>query len=303
MPNETRSGDGQLNASDLSRSREFLPHKSIELGISVLQSLATGGPRGVRELSRQLDASKSTVHRILSAFELHQFVQFDEITNRYSVGPGLLTLVANYRSTDPLLYAATPSLESLSTATGETVELSILTGAHRMTIFQLASRSDLRYATGVGRLAPLHAGSTGRVLLSLLSEDELDRHIERMSFDALTKNTVTDPVEFRAKVISARDENGAASWEEGIEGVAGCSVPIKHPLAGIAAIGVYGPTARFTTEKVSEYFALLHEAARDVEQRLDELKSTGNGVVQRSSRFERAADQSPLDEMSAAERR
>lgn len=256
-------------SNDRSRLSTTARQKTVELGIAILQELGReAGPRGVRDLARTMDSNKSTLHRILTTLEARQIVQFDPKTECYALGPGLLALVGAYTQRDALIRAASDPMLELFRKTGETVELSIIMDYQRMTIHQLESRQDLRYASGVGRLYPLHAGSTGRVLLSMLDRAALRDHLDHLGMEALTPNTITDKQKLLDQIDLARKNRYAASWEEGFSGVAGCSVPLRGGINPSAALGVYGPASRFTTSLVHDYVALLREATARIEATL-----------------------------------
>ena len=256
-------------SDDSSSSPTTARQKTLELAIAVLRELGgEAGPRGVRDLARAMNSTKSTLHRILTTFEAHQIVQMDPRSERYALGPGLLALVGAYTQRDALIRAANGPMLALYRQTGETVELSVIMDYRRMTIHQLESQQDLRYASGVGRLYPLHAGSTGRVLLSMLDPSALREHLEHMTLDPLTPNTITDQRILLEKVALARDNQYAASWEEGFPGVAGCSVPLRGGINPNAALGIYGPATRFTESSVNEYVELLRKATEQIEATL-----------------------------------
>lgn len=272
MQGVNHGADGRTAASASVASAgvdaRLIPHKTVALGVAMLRELADEGPLGVRELGRRFSVGRSTVHRILGTYEVFQIVEFDETSRRYELGPGLLSLVQGYNERDMLIRSAAPLMAQVFQQTGETIELSRLVGRGRMTIYQLESESDLRYSSEVGKLYPLGAGSTGRVLLACLSPDLLEDHLLHLTFEPLTQNTITDPIAFRRSVDDARRNGWAASWEEGIIGVAGCSVPIRGYSAGPAAIGIYGPAARFTQPIVEAHIQLLKGLASTVDRLL-----------------------------------
>ena len=51
---------------------------------------------GVTEIAQRLGLSKAVVHRILASFRAKGFVELDESTRRYSLGPKILFLGLTY---------------------------------------------------------------------------------------------------------------------------------------------------------------------------------------------------------------
>jgi DNA-binding IclR family transcriptional regulator len=130
-----------------------------------------------------------------------------------------------------LAQAAGPALERLRDKTGESVQLFVSEGGHRVCIVSLESPHSLRTIVAVGASLPMDKGSAGRVL----SCDP----------DAL-----------------------ARGWTESVEerelGVASVSAPVYLDGAVVAALSVSGPIERTTRAPGELYAPLVVEAAREV---------------------------------------
>jgi IclR family acetate operon transcriptional repressor len=262
--------DADQNAADpaLRRTSPPVGSRTVEQTVAVLQKLAGDGPGGVRELARDLDISKTSVHRILASLELSEMVVFQPETQLYALGPGFLTLLAGFNQRNQLIHAARTPVRRLHDETGETVEISVIVSHSRMILYSEESRFQLRYASMVGALYPIYSGSTGRTLLSTCTDEELDDHIANISFAPLSERTITDPAEFRRKVLETRERGYEVSWQESYEGVAGCSMPVRCRSPRHVALGIYGPSSRFTQERIDDYLNLLRSAVAEIEHEL-----------------------------------
>jgi IclR family KDG regulon transcriptional repressor len=264
----TSNDNHSRQAPSSARPRSVQGSRTVEQTMMILQRLATEGPGGVRELERHLGISKSTVHRILSALESSEMVVFRFDTQSYEIGPGFLTLLSAFNQRNELINAARGPVHELHRQTGETVEISVIVAHSRLILYAMESDLPLRYASLVGSLNPLHSGSTGRTLLATCTDAELDEHIASMSFDPVSPRTITDRALFREKVLETRDRGYEASWEESYEGLAGCSVPVACRSPRNVALGIYGPSSRFTEEGLQGYVKLLRGAAAEIEHKL-----------------------------------
>jgi DNA-binding IclR family transcriptional regulator len=131
----------------------------------------------------------------------------------------------------PVWAAARPALVWLHEQTGESVQLFVRDGEHRVCVDSIESLRELRTIVPVGARLPLAVGSAGRVLSGA--------------------------------------GNGKA-WVQSVgereEGVASVSAPV-HDRSGhvVAAVSVSGPIQRTSRKPGDRYGALVAEAARQVE--------------------------------------
>ncbi|NJC23645.1 DNA-binding IclR family transcriptional regulator [Arthrobacter pigmenti] len=239
----------------------------VDQALVVLKDVCgSSEPRGVRELSRDLGYSKSTVQRILSSLFVAGLVSVDEASRKYTVGPAALTLAWQYTTSSNLVSAAAGIAEALAVKTGETVSVSTLTDNKRVTVYEAESPHQLRLSTGVGRPHSLLAGATSRVLLSLLTPEERKLAIERAISEGVAEGRhQVEPAELEERVQVAAVERMAISHGEWIDGAVGLSVPIGRHGDDLAALSIYGPAIRISEETVSEFITALSEAAKTIQ--------------------------------------
>jgi DNA-binding IclR family transcriptional regulator len=142
--------------------------------------------------------------------------------------------------------ATRQSLESLATESRETVTLTVPgRGPSYEVIHQVDAPRAVRAHDWLVDHQPLHATSTGKLLLAELEESELQRFLSR-GLDRYASATIVDPNELRAHLAQVRAQGWSQMVDEFEDGLAAISVPIRHdPGRIIAIIGVTGPTARF----------------------------------------------------------
>ncbi|MER5388192.1 helix-turn-helix domain-containing protein [Saccharopolyspora sp. NPDC002686] len=108
------------------------------------------------ELGRHLGLSTPTAHRLVGSMMTHGLLSRDE--------DGRLRLGARF-SLPHLDQVITPVLSTLQQQTGETAQVWVLRGEHRLCTASVESPAELRASVPVGTLLPLSAGgSAARVL-------------------------------------------------------------------------------------------------------------------------------------------
>ena len=118
---------------------------------------------------------KSTAFRLLATLEVHRLVEQINDRGRYRLGVGNLRLAGATTARLDVVSEARPVTRQLAADTGETVNITVRSEESALYLDQVAGSSALQSHNWVGQRIPLHATSNGKVLLSELSEDELDR--------------------------------------------------------------------------------------------------------------------------------
>jgi DNA-binding IclR family transcriptional regulator len=223
---------------------------AIERATDVLTLFADSGEPtlGVTEIAQALKLSKAVVYRILTSFRAKGFVELDESTRRYSLGPRVLHLGLAYMNRIDVRTLARPVLERLSRETDETATLSLRTGWTRVYVDQFTPDRDVKMVVQLGQQVPLHAGASSKAFLAFMDAAEQDEYLER-PLDRLTRKTVTAARTLRKELQEIRERGYAASLGERMEGAGSVAAPILgHEGRPVAVVSVCGPVERFAAE-------------------------------------------------------
>ncbi len=161
-----------------------------------------------------------------------------------------------------LQHIARPVLHDLVGATQETAILTVYHNQEVICIDKVETSHSVRLTLEVGTRRPPHAGASSKVLMAFLPDDEIKAITDNKGLPKLCKNTITDPAELCAELAKIRACGYAHSNEETDLGAWGVATPIwgREPDV-VAAVGVAGPSSRFTDELADEYVALCNQAA------------------------------------------
>jgi IclR family transcriptional regulator, KDG regulon repressor len=247
------------------------PVKILDKALRVLMLFSPEQPEwGVSTLSREVGMSKSTVHRILRVLEQHGFVAQNAETKRFRLGLAGIELGRRAQAGMELRRIALPIMEQLSSMSGETVLLQVVSpeGDRVVCIERVQQRRGLRLILDVGSTAPLYAGCSSKVLLAYLDKETIDAVLKKR-LRPLASHTTTDPAQIRAQLAEIRRKGYAVSFEETDEGVAGVSVPIRDARDRvIASLTISGPLTRVNTATINHYAAIVHDGAERIEAEL-----------------------------------
>jgi DNA-binding IclR family transcriptional regulator len=100
--------------------------QSLERGLAVLAAFTPDRPTlGISELARRLDLTRSTTHRYVATLAALGYLQQDEPTRQYRLGPRVLDLGFSVLGSLELREIAAPHLRRLTDTTGHTSNLAI----------------------------------------------------------------------------------------------------------------------------------------------------------------------------------
>lgn len=232
--------------------------------LAILSTLgADSVPVTLTEVADRVDLPKSTTLRFLRSLEPEGWVVRDS-DGKYGLGPAVVTLAAQYLSTDPVLVAAPRIMRGLRDEFGETVSLSRILGHERTCVLEVPSRESLRLLLGVGSVGPLHAGGSGLVLLAHVPE-EFRQEVYESSLHRYTDKTITKPEELETTCAEIREKGWCITYGQKTTGGVSVAVAVRDPRApgGVSALGIFGPQARFDPDEDGErrVEVLLQQAA------------------------------------------
>jgi DNA-binding IclR family transcriptional regulator len=213
-----------------------------------------------------------TAHRLLNVLTDHGFLaRFGR--GRFRLGLEAISLGRRALASIDLRSALRSDLQELAAAAGETALLTVPEehiGAS-LCIDRVESSHPLRLSLDVGRLTPLHAGASAKVLLAYLRPDDIEQVLSR-PLERLAPGTITDSDVLRAELVEIRERGYATSMEETDVAAWGVAAPLRSADGiAIAALGLAGPLHRFDTETSRRFGQLVVDAGHHAERRLGSL--------------------------------
>lgn len=228
--------------------------QSIERAFAVLAALADG-PIGVTEVAERAGLPKSTAARLLASLAREGAVEQVPGDTRYRLGGRLATLAAGVLPTRSLARLARPSLMELSAGVGEAAGLSVPDGDLVHYVEQVDAPNPVSVRDWTGSRLPMHAVSSGQVMLAFRAPAAIERYLER-PLERFTELTVVDPDALRARLRDVRRDGYAWAREEFDRGISSVAAPIADASGEVvAAVHLHGPSYRFPPPGVDDAIA------------------------------------------------
>ena len=190
------------------------------------------------ELAAATGLPKSTLHRM--CWKLVELGALEQRPSGFQVDTKLLALGSMNPAIRQLRAVSVPFLHQLSTSTGWSANLAVLSGNRALLIEEIYCAAQLPPKM-IGATFPLHASAIGKALLGWLPAATFDLLIGDGLLRPHTRNTIVRPSVLRTHLADARAAGVAMSREEWRLGACGVAAPVMVDGEPIAAVGLVGP--------------------------------------------------------------
>lgn len=226
--------------------------RSLERGLDVIKAFDAEHPSmTLSEIARRVDLTRASARRFLLTLVELKYVRTDG--RIFELTAKILDLGFSYLSALSLPEIAQPHLEHLAATVHESTSASVLEGTDVVYVARVPSRRIMTVRISVGTRFPAHATSMGKVLLSELTPEELDAHLDGADLKAMTSWTISSRKALDKELARIRQRGWAVADQELEAGLRSIAVPLRD-RAGviIAAVNVSTTTTRHTLESVEQ---------------------------------------------------
>jgi DNA-binding IclR family transcriptional regulator len=242
--------------------------QSVDRALSILEILARKRDAGVTDIGKELGVHKSTAFRLLAVLENRGFVEQAEDRGTYRLGFGIVRLAGAITAQLDLTRQSRPACEQLAADLGETVNIAILDGERAINITQARGAASVASHNWVGQQTPLHATSSGKVLLAYAPAD-VRKSVLAAPLERFTPATITDAGVLDDELARVTVAGWGSTQQELEVGLNAVAAPVHGADGGIiAALSVSGPAYRLAPESFPEVAERVIAAAAEVSTRM-----------------------------------
>ncbi|WP_017589325.1 IclR family transcriptional regulator [Nocardiopsis ganjiahuensis] len=207
----------------------------------ILRAFGTvSGSLTVSEISRRADLPVATAHRLVG--ELVELGALErEPDKRVRIGYQLWEVASRSSPARDLSRTALPYMEDLQVAVREHTQIGVLEGTDVLYLERLSARDAGRNVAEIAGRLPVHATSTGLVLLAH-SPPELQERVLGGELREHTRHTVTDPVRLRRLLAAVRRDGYVIASRMIDPAAVGLAAPVRdRENRVVAALSVVVP--------------------------------------------------------------
>jgi DNA-binding IclR family transcriptional regulator len=162
--------------------------------------------------------------------------------------------------------AALPILQQLRDATGETVNLTILSDSDILYVERIMSDYLVNVNVNIGDRLPVYCASMGKVILAYLSENRLEEILSSITSKRRTEKTIVSKSELLQELEQIRTNGFAVNDEELEKGLRAAAAPIfNYAGEAFAATNIVWTTARHPDRAAfSDFAGKIIDAAKQI---------------------------------------
>ena len=273
----------------MAKSTDVQGAQALERAVAVMKIVAThdrsGGIR-LSDITRLARLTPPTAHRIIRALEQHGFLERDQGSGLYQLGPEIFILgtIASVRY--GLDRVASQSIARLAHETGDTALLTARRFWHGVCLSRAEGSYPIRVQiVAPGDRHPLGVTSGGLAILASLSDEEIEQALEATK-EELKAFPNFAPAKLREEVLRTRAEGFALNRGRLIAGSWGLAVGINGPDGQcVGALTVAAVERRFEGTRIAELTRLLRIEVAYIENCLTEPTRVANSIDTASPRY------------------
>ena len=218
----------------------------------------------VTEIARRSGLHIATASRLVEELSSFGWLQRDE-DRKVRIGVRMWEVVSRASPTLSLREAAMPVMEDLHAIVGQHIQLGVMEGDEVLFVERLtAPGAVVNYTRVAGRL-PLHASSSGLLLLAYAPPAQQERIISR-PLEVFTEQTIASPSQLRSALAEVRRQGYAFLAGHIHPDATGVAVPVRDPAGKVvAALAIIVPNDDVARSRV----AVLQAASRAVSRAME----------------------------------
>ncbi|PIC62947.1 IclR family transcriptional regulator [Sporosarcina sp. P13] len=243
-------------------------NKTVVRSLDILNLFIDHPALTFQEIIELSGIPKSSVYRMLTSLEEMMFLE-KGADSKYRLGLLFLkygNLVSKRLDIRKIAY---PIMEALHYDVKEAINLIVQQGDAAIYIEKIDTYQKVRLYTAVGRNSPLYAGACSRVILSHLTDNEIEKYLDSVEIKQLAKGTITDRDELLVSIQDARKNGYTISHSELENFTSSIAAPI-YDFSGevVAGISIAGIEANYSEDNIGNLIPKVKGAALEISRQL-----------------------------------
>lgn len=253
-----------MNASDSTPGAQVVGRIA-----ALLRALSARMPEGAgtSDLARAAAISRPTAHRLLSSLAAQGFVDRDQHSGAWLLGPELYLMGSVAAERYDITELARPHVAALAAATGESAFLSARRGNETVCLLRQDGSFPIRsFVLYEGKRFPLGVASAGLAILAFLPQDQIESYLAHAVLDEdHGPQHSADAV--RSRIAETRTRGYTVNPGLVVEGSWGMGAAVFDRTGSPAwALSLTGIEPRFAPDRRPELGRLLLEHAHALTQ-------------------------------------
>ncbi|WP_417455567.1 IclR family transcriptional regulator [Kiloniella sp.] len=215
---------------------------SLLRGLRILEAFGAGRAQmTLSQIADEISVTSSAAFRFVHTLEQEGYLIKNEAERTFRLAPRVMELGYSYIKSLDLNDVAASHARHLRDLSGFSVHVAVLENTDAVYVFRAMSPSPMVSNIPVGSRLPAFATSMGRIMLSSLSDEEIDRRFKEYEFQKFTDATIGTLNELKIALKEDQKRGYTAQASQLAEGTNAIAAPI-HDRSGyaIGAVNISG---------------------------------------------------------------
>lgn len=253
--------DDRLTDKRMLEPKDQIP-TNLRLLVLIEEVARAGVPVAPSALADSLGLPKPTIHRLLSTAEAEGFLQRDVDGRSFGPGKRMRRLSANTLSSQRIRTERLMVMKELAKQVGETCNLAAPGRDGMVYLDRVETHWPLRIQLPVGTQVPFHCTASGKMYLSSLRPERVERLIASLGLEPRTKRTHTSAKTLRAELSETRARGYSTDDQEFMDGMTAIAVPIMDNEGRLlTTLSLHAPLQRSSVTGLLQHLEVLKQAA------------------------------------------
>ena len=243
---------------------------AVERALAVLSAFSHQRPElSLTDIAALTGLHKATAFRLLATLCRAGMAMKNPGTGLYRLGFAVIAMSEVAKTSTGFVSQARPVMRQVRDELNETVYIAVRVGDERISLDQLEGLRDIRRVVAIGNPTPLYVGSTSRVLLAAMPDDEIAAYFARTTFVPPFPGAQVDAAILWDAIAAIRRSGYAETYNRRIDEGASISAAVRGPADEVlGALTVSIPIGRYTGEVRLQTIDVVTKAARTVSRQL-----------------------------------
>jgi len=243
--------------------------QALDRGLFLLSNLSQCDQATLTELSMRTGIPPSSAHRFLSTMESHGIVQFDDVSQQWRIGVGIMKLSGSFIRRSGVIDVGRPILRELMEESGKTANMAIEDNGDVVLVAQVETQEAIRAYFKLGERGPMHASGIGKVLLADKPMKEIKLILQQKGMASFTPKTLTSPSDLFCQLDDVRAQGWSLDDEERYEGMKCIASAVYNEFGeAIAGVSISGPTVCLGDEVIGEVVPMVKRFAKRITENI-----------------------------------
>ncbi|WP_433630958.1 IclR family transcriptional regulator [Halomicrococcus sp. NG-SE-24] len=239
---------------------------TTETSLAIVEIIRSHDGIRLRQITEELDLSKSTVHAHLTTLRNKRYVVKEG--EFYHLGLKFFELGEYVISRKDIYEIAEQEISNLNDRTDRIADFSVEEHGRVISLYSELYNAESTFLSD-RRTFYMHNTASGKAILAEFPQPQVEKIIDRWGLPCETKHSISTRDELVAELKETRERGYAINDEEAVTGLYSVAKPVLHPDGRVCgAVSLDSPKYRVNKESIDDFTSQLGQTVQNIEQKL-----------------------------------